>query len=106
MADAAATSTLLAQVTRAITDLANAQTAAANAAAAAAVPIVQPAAARVAVPAPVFALGPGLANNRFLDYNTSEGRKIYNTEVAAMPSQYDLSSDGLPSFLAKVAARA
>jgi hypothetical protein len=103
VADAAATAALLAQVMRAITTLANAQAAAASAAAAAAAPIGPPA---VAVPAPVFELWPGLANNLFLDYNTSEGRKIYNTAIAAMPTQYDLSSDGLQTFLAKVAARA
>jgi hypothetical protein len=73
MADGAATTALLAQVTRAITDLANAQAGAANAAAeaaaaAAAVPIGGP--PPVVPPLPVFASWPGLARNAFLDYNT------------------------------------
>jgi hypothetical protein len=103
MADAAATARLLAQITQAITDLANAQAAAANAnaAAAAAVPLGghPPVAA-------VFALWPGLANNAFLDYNTSDVRKIYSKAVSPLASAYDLNAEGLQTFLAKVSARA
>jgi hypothetical protein len=106
MADAAATAALLAQVTRAITDLANAQAAAANAAAAAAaaVPIGGP--PPVVQVAPVFALWPGLASNAFLDYNTSDGRKIYSKALAPLSTLYDLNSEGLYTFLAKAAGRA
>jgi hypothetical protein len=104
MADAAATAALLAQITRAITDLANAQAAAANAAAAA-VPIGGPPPPPVAPVAAVFALWPGLANNAWLDYNTADGRKIYNQAVSPLASQYDRSADGLQTFLAKVSAR-
>jgi hypothetical protein len=103
MADAAATAALLAQVTRAITTLANAQAAAASAAAAApvvAVPPVVPAVAQV------LALWPGLANNAILDYNTSDGRKIYNKAITPLTTQDDLNDDGLQTFLAKVSARA
>jgi hypothetical protein len=109
MADAAATASLLAQVTRAITTVANAQTAAANAAAAAAAaPIGVPPSIVPAVPtvAAVFALWPGLASNAFLDYNTSDGRKVYNKAISPLTSQYDLNADGLQTFLAKVSARA
>jgi hypothetical protein len=118
MAEAAATAALLAQVTRAITNLTNAQVAAANAAAAAppvfpvAAPFVPVAAPVVPVAAPVvpvatvFALWPGLANNAVIDYNTSDGRKICNKAVEPLATKYDLNTEGLQTFLAKVSARA
>jgi hypothetical protein len=104
MADAAATAALLAQVTRAITKLTNAQVTAANAAAAA--PPVVPVAAPVVPVATVFAFWPGLANNAVIDYNTSDGRKIYNKAVEPLATKYDLNTEGLQTFLAKVSARA
>lgn len=101
---------VIAAMAQAIQDLAAAQTAAANAAAAAAVAAVPPAVPPAVAPADPaaipFAAWPGLANVDYLDYRTTDHKKIYAKAVTPMSTPYDLKAEGLHTFLAKVAVRA
>ena len=49
-----------------------------------------------------FALTPGRASTRTLDYTTAEGIKLYNKATKGMDPPYDLSNEGLYAFLRQV----
>ena len=58
-------------------------------------------------PAVPFALAPALVMNTILDYSSTAGIKLYQEAVKPLShdDRFDISSDGLYSFLSKLKAR-
>jgi hypothetical protein len=55
--------------------------------------------------APVFALFPGAAMPNYLDYSTSEARKIFKNATEAIDDPFDMKSEDLQQFLDEVKQR-
>jgi hypothetical protein len=69
------------------------------------VPPVVPVAAIPPVPAvhvTVFAEAPGLVSNNIIDYNTSQGAKLFIAATKELPSKFDGKSANLKPFLAAI----